>query len=77
MFSIVVYHINLATEACLRMDWLIGLLNIRNLPPWQQNIFSSIIADIGKQLKQSVKVFHNLILYRLLPGSKEPISLIS
>lgn len=31
-------------------------------PPWQQNIFSSIIAAIGKQLKQSVNVFHSLIL---------------
>ena len=37
------------------------------LPPWQQNIFSSMIAAMGKQLKQSVKVFHNLILYRRLP----------
>jgi hypothetical protein len=36
-------------------------------PPWQQNIFSSIIAAIGKQLKQSVNVFHNLILNLLLP----------
>ena len=26
-----------------------------------------MIAAIGKQLKQSVKVFHNLMLYRLLP----------
>ena len=31
-------------------------------PPWQQNIFSSIIAAKGRQLKQSVNVFHNLIL---------------
>lgn len=31
-------------------------------PPWQQNIFSSIIAAMGKQLKQSVNVFHNLML---------------
>ena len=36
-------------------------------PPWQQKIFSSTIAAIGKQLKQSVKVFHSLMLYRLLP----------
>lgn len=41
-------------------------------PPWQQNIFSSIIAAIGKQLKQSVNVFHNLILYRRLHSSKKP-----
>ena len=36
-------------------------------PPWQQNIFSSTIAAIGKQLKQSVKVFHSLMLNRRLP----------
>ncbi len=36
-------------------------------PPWQQNIFSSIMAAMGRQLKQSVKVFHNLMLYRRLP----------
>ena len=30
-------------------------------------IFSSIIAAIGKQLKQSVKVFQSLMLYRRLP----------
>lgn len=28
------------------------------------------MAAIGKQLKQSVKVFHNLMLYRLLPVKK-------
>merc|ERR1719150_3525679 len=38
-------------------------------PPWQQKIFSSTIAAMGRQLKQSVKVFHNLILYRLLHSS--------
>lgn len=38
-------------------------------PPWQQNIFSSIIAAIGKQLKQSVNVFHNLMLYLRLHSS--------
>ena len=32
-------------------------------PPWQQKIFSSIIAAMGKQLKQSVNVFHSLMLY--------------
>ena len=30
-------------------------------------IFSSMIAAIGKQLKQSVKVFQSLMLYRRLP----------
>jgi len=30
-------------------------------------IFSSIMAAIGRQLKQSVKVFHNLMLYLRLP----------
>ena len=38
-----------------------------NIPPWQQKIFSSTMAATGKQLKQSVKVFHSFILYRLLP----------
>ena len=38
-----------------------------SLPPWQQNIFSSKIAATGRQLKQSVNVFHNFILYLLLP----------
>ena len=36
-------------------------------PPWQQKIFSSTIAAMGRQLKQSVNVFHSLILYLLLP----------
>jgi hypothetical protein len=36
-------------------------------PPCIQKIFSSIIAAIGRQLKQSVNVFHSLILYRRLP----------
>ena len=44
------------------MDWRFG-----DKPPWQQNIFSSMMAAIGKQLKQSVKVFHSLMLYLLLP----------
>jgi hypothetical protein len=29
-------------------------------PPWQQKIFSSIIAASGRQLKQSVNVFQSL-----------------
>ena len=36
-------------------------------PPCMQRIFSSTIAETGKQLKQSVKVFHSFILYLLLP----------
>ena len=36
-------------------------------PPCIVKIFSSIIAAIGKQLKQSVKVFHNLTWYLRLP----------
>lgn len=35
--------------------------------PWQQNIFSSTMAATGRQLKQSVNVFHSLILYLRLP----------
>jgi hypothetical protein len=31
-------------------------------PPWQQKIFSSIMAATGRQLKQSVNVFHSLML---------------
>ena len=44
------------------MLWRSGLS-----PPWQQKIFSSTMAAMGKQLKQSVNVFHSLMLYRLLP----------
>ena len=44
------------------MDWRSGLS-----PPCIVKIFSSIIAAIGRQLKQSVNVFHNLMLYRRLP----------
>lgn len=42
-----------------------------NSPPWQQKIFSSTMAAIGRQLKQSVKVFHSLMLYLLLPKKKK------
>lgn len=31
-------------------------------PPWQQKIFSSMMAATGRQLKQSVKVFQSLTL---------------
>ncbi len=37
-------------------------------PPWQQNILSSTTAATGRQLKQSVNVFHSLMLYRRLPA---------
>ena len=30
-------------------------------------IFSSMMAAMGRQLKQSVNVFHSLMLYRRLP----------
>ncbi len=46
-----------------------------HLPPWQQKIFSSMIAAMGKQLKQSVKVFHNFILYLLLPAKQQNINI--
>lgn len=42
-------------------------------PPWQQNIFSSMIAAMGKQLKQSVNIFHNFILYRRLPKKQKVV----
>lgn len=38
-------------------------------PPCIVKIFSSMIAAIGRQLKQSVNVFHSLILYLLLHSS--------
>ena len=40
-------------------------------PPCIVKIFSSIMAAMGRQLKQSVNVFHNLILYRRLPNQKK------
>jgi hypothetical protein len=33
------------------------------------NIFSSMMAAMGRQLKQSVNVFHNFMLYRRLPDT--------
>lgn len=39
-------------------------------PPWQQKIFSSIIAAMGRQLKQSVKVFQSFMLNLRLPEKK-------
>ena len=48
------------------MDWRSGLR-----PPWQQKIFSSTMAATGRQLKQSVNVFHSFMLYLRLPeGTK-------
>lgn len=49
-------------ERVLKME-----LHLFSVPPWQQKIFSSTMAATGKQLKQSVKVFHSFMLYRLLP----------
>ncbi len=37
-------------------------------PPCMQKIFSSMSAATGRQLKQSVKVFQILMLYRRLPA---------
>ena len=48
------------------------LLSSGDRPPCMHRIFSSIIAAIGRQLKQSVKVFHNLMLYLLLHSSQKP-----
>lgn len=45
----------------------LGMFSPHHSPPWQQKIFSSKMAATGKQLKQSVKVFHSRMLYRLLP----------
>ena len=38
-------------------------------PPCMVKIFSSMIAAMGKQLKQSVNVFHSLMLYLRLHSS--------
>jgi hypothetical protein len=37
-------------------------------------IFSSMIAAMGRQLKQSVNVFQSLILYRRLPGRTQYVN---
>lgn len=47
--------------------WVYFKFKNKNSPPWQQKIFSSTMAAIGRQLKQSVKVFQSLMLYLLLP----------
>ena len=45
-------------------------------PPWQQKILLATMAATGRQLKQSVNVFHSFTLYRRLPvrhqGTGEP-----
>ena len=38
-------------------------------PPCMVKIFSSMIAAMGRQLKQSVNVFHSLMLYLRLHSS--------
>lgn len=47
------------------------LLRSGERPPCIVKIFSSMMAAMGRQLKQSVKVFHSLILYLLLPVKKK------
>jgi hypothetical protein len=49
----------------------------RTRPPCMVKIFSSIMAAMGRQLKQSVKVFHNLMLYRRLPVCQLSLQLTS
>ena len=44
-------------------------------PPCIVKIFSSMMAAIGRQLKQSVNVFHSLILYRRLPRVRIRVSI--
>lgn len=44
------------------MDWRSG-----DNPPCMHKILSSMRAATGRQLKQSMKVFQSLMLYRLLP----------
>ena len=52
----------LITLRICSIDWRSGLS-----PPCIVKIFSSMIAAIGRQLKQSVNVFHSLMLYLRLP----------
>lgn len=49
--------VGLITLRICSMDWRSGLR-----PPCMVKIFSSMMAAIGRQLKQSVNVFHNLML---------------
>ena len=55
--------VGLMTLRICSMDWRSGLR-----PPCIVKIFSSMMAAMGRQLKQSVNVFHSLMLYRRLPG---------
>ena len=45
-----------------------GVVFTGESPPCMQKIFSSMSAATGRQLKQSVKVFQILMLYRRLPA---------
>lgn len=56
--------VGLITRRICSMEFKSGLK-----PPCIVKIFSSIMAAIGKQLKQSVNVFQSLMLYRLLHSS--------
>ena len=69
MWVIVAIHSPVSGTSVGLMIRLICSMDCRSglRPPWQQKIFSSTMAAIGRQLKQSVKVFHSLMLKRLLP----------
>ena len=54
--------VGLMTLRICSIDWRSG-----DNPPCMVNIFSSMMAAMGRQLKQSVNVFHSLMLYRRLP----------
>jgi hypothetical protein len=67
-----IHHFFLALLTSVgRMTRLICSIEFRSglRPPCIVKIFSSMIAAMGKQLKQSVKVFHNLMLYLRLHSS--------
>ena len=44
-------------------------------PPCMVKIFSSMMAAMGRQLKQSVNVFQSLMLYRRLPAESASVRL--
>ena len=54
------------TRRICSIDWRSG-----DRPPCIVKIFSSMMAAMGRQLKQSVNVFHSLMLYRRLPGGDD------
>lgn len=62
--SAVLTSVGRMTRRICSMEFRSGLK-----PPCMVKIFSSIMAAMGRQLKQSVNVFHNLMLYRLLHSS--------